>query len=708
MSRRWRLLPGVAVAAGLCALLATPVRGRAQQSQGQTQPPPGPPGPTFKAGINFVRVDVHVLDKQGNPVTNLKPSDFQIREDGQLQTIQTFQLISVDQNQPVGAEPEAPIRTPEQQQQAAAADNVRIVAIFLDDYHVERGDSMAVRAQLEKFLETNLAPSDLVAIMYPLTPIADVTLSRDHKAAAKAIESFLGRKYDYTPRNDIEERYANYPAETVEQIRNQVSLSALKGLVTYLGTLREGRKAVLLVSEGYTDYLPPQMRDPIASAPGLLNPSRGDPEAGEGNPREEAQQFFSGLNVQEDLQNVYREANRDNASIYALDPRGLAPFEYGIDQGVGARMDSRMLSQMQDTLRVLADETDGRAIINQNDMSKGLAQLARDSSHYYLIGYTSSRAPSDGKFHEIKVSVNHPGVSVRARRGYWALTAEETARAKAPAATAKPGPAPEVMKALATVASTAHHDVVKTWVGTSRGENGKTQVTFVWQPVPPAYGDRASDGQQPSRVMLTAIAPDGSPYFRGPVPQNGETSTAATDSARDGRGGASGGSPSAAQASKVVFEAAPGPMKLQMSVQASDGHVLDFNDTAVQVPDFTAPQVTLSTPALLVARNAYELHQLTSAGNAVPTPGREFSRTDRLLIRFQAYAPGGAAPTLTASLLNRAGQSMATLPISAGQNGLQQIDLPLATFPVGEYLVKVEATSGASKASTLVAFRVVS
>jgi hypothetical protein len=212
--------------------------------------------------------------------------------------------------------------------------------------------------------------------------------------------------------------------------------------------------------------------------------------------------------------------------------------------------------------------------------------------------------------------------------------------------------------------------------------------------------------------MLTAIAPDGSPYFRGPVPESGQGSTTATDGASDsGRPGsrdASGGSSAPARASEITFQAAPGPMKLQMSVQASDGHVLDFNDTAVQVPDFTAPQVTISTPALLVARNAYEMHQLTSTPDPVPTPRREFSRTDRLLVRFQAYAPGGAAPTLTASLLNRAGQSMATLPVSAGQNGLQQIDLPLATFPVGEYLVKVEAASGGSKASTLVAFRVVS
>ncbi len=685
MSRRWRTLPGVAAAAALCMLLAAPLSGRGQQSQNapppaQTPPPaqPGPPPPTFKAGINFVRVDVHVTDKNGNPVTDLKPSDFQVREDGKLQTIQTFQLISVDQHQPVGQEPDVPLRTPEQQQEAAAADNVRIVAIFLDDYHVKRGDSMAVRAQLEKFLENDLAPSDLVAIMYPLTPIADVSLSRDHHAAAKAIESFLGRKGDYTPRNDIEEKYANYPAETVEQIRNQVSLSALKGLVTYLGTLREGRKAVLLVSEGYTDYLPPQLRDPIASAPGLDNPAATDPMAGQGDPREEAQNFFSSMDVQEDLKNVFSAANRNNASIYALDPRGLAPFEYGIDKDVGAQMDAKMLSQTQDTLRVLADRTDGRAIVNQNDMSKGLAQLARDSAHYYLIGYTSSEAPSDGKFHEIKVSVKESGLSVRARRGYWALTPAETARAKAPAPV-RTGPAPEIAHALESVASSAHHDVVRTWIGTSRGQNGKTQVRFVWQPATPAYGERSDGAQQPAKVMLTAIAPDGSPYFRGPVAP-----------------------------SEVTFDAAPGPMKLQMSVQGQDGHVLDFNDTAMQVPDFTTPQVALSTPALLLARSAYEYHQLTTEANPVPTAGREFSRSDRLLMRFQVYAPGGATPTLDGALLNRAGQSMAALPVTAQTGGGDQIDLPLASLPMGEYLVRITATSGSSKASTLVAFRVVS
>lgn len=711
MSERRRLrLPVFAAAVGLWALLWTPASGRAQQPQPPpSQPPastpqPTAPPPTFKAGINFVRVDVIVTDKNGNPVTDLKPSDFEVFEDGKLQKIDTFQLVSINNQQPVGQEPEAPLNTPAEQEVAAAKDNVRVIAIFLDDYHVERGDSMAVRAPLEQFLENDLAPHDLVAIMYPLTPIADIDLTTNHEAAVKAIENFWGRKYDYTPRNDFEEQYANYPTTTVEQIRNQVSLSALKGLVTWLGSLREGRKSVVLVSEGYTEYLPPQMRNPIASMPGLGNPAAGDPTAGVNDPNEQTANFFSQMDVQDDLKLVYSEANRNNASIYAVDPRGLTPFEFGINAGVGAQQDSQILSQTQDTLRVLADETDGRAIVNRNNIGQALAQVTRDSSHYYLLGYNSSEAPSDGKFHTITVKLRRPGLSVRARKGYWALTPEETARAKAPA---RPGVAPEVEHALAQVASSAHHDVVRTWVGTSRGANGKTQVTFVWQPVAGQYGERAGahDNDQPSRVMLTAIAPDGSPYFRGPVPQMARAADPPAPGTRSDV--SSGSSAPASGPSEIVFDAAPGPMKLRMRVQGADGQELDFNDLAVQVPDFTAPAVSISTPALFVARNAYEFHQLTTAPSPVPTASREFSRSDRLLFRFQAYAPGGATPQVTAALLGRGGQQMATLPVSPGQNGAEQIDLPLATVPVGEYLVKVEAASGSSKASTLVAFRVV-
>ena len=654
MSKYLRPALCLAVVVGIWSVTVMPASGR-QQAAGQppapsssaasqTAPPQTPP-PAFKAGINFVRVDVIATDKQGNPVEDLKPSDFQVREDGKAQQIQTFQLIHVAQPGQVAAGPNPPAPTHNQYESEtlAAKDNVRLVTIFLDDYHVRRGSSMKVRAPLEKFVEQDLAPTDLVAVMYPLTPVNNLSFTQNHREVANAIEHFVGRKYNYQPMNSFEEQYADQPTTVVEDIRNQVSLSALKALAIYLGSLREGRKEVILVSEGYSDYLPPQLRNPDATAPGIGNPNMFNETAGQGSPTEEAMNFFSGMNIAEDLRIVFSAMNRNNASIYTLDPRGLANFEFDMGAHVSTQQDAQMLSQTQDTLRTLADETDGRAIVNQNNLERGLKQLVRDASDYYLLGYTSSAAPEDGKFHKIEVRVDRPGVTLRARKGYWALTTAEISSAKA--ASDKAGPVPAVEKALSSIAATDHSQVVRTWIGTSRAPDGKTAVTFVWQPVPGESrpGDRR--GGAPARVMVTAAANTGARTsagrcrrWRAPrrrLRRRGTSWWCRTAAAR---------TTVPTGPSRVVFEAAPGPMNVRLTVQGAGGQVLDFNNLSVQVPDFTTPQVALSTPALYTARSAYELNQLERDPHAVPTAARTFSRGDQLLVRFEAYRPGGRGP----------------------------------------------------------------
>ena len=106
--------------------------------------------------------------------------------------------------------------------------------------------------------------------MYPLWSINDVMLSRNRRQVASAIREFTGRKYDYTPRNAFEERYVHYVSTIeAERIRNQVTLTALKGLIIKLGGLREGRKAIVLISEGFTNSLPAQMNDQVATCNGM-------------------------------------------------------------------------------------------------------------------------------------------------------------------------------------------------------------------------------------------------------------------------------------------------------------------------------------------------------------------------------------------------------------------------------------------------------
>lgn len=670
---------------------------RAQTTPPQPPSPPAaesqqPPKPTFKAGINFVRVDVIVSDKQGEPVANLQQGDFEVFEDGKPQAIESFKLIKIDGNPPPGSEPPRRIRTAYEEESEAARDDVRLFAIFLDDYHVRRGTSMAVREPLMRFI-SQLGPNDLIALMYPLMPVGDVRMTRDHDAVARAINGFLGRKWDYTPRNLFEEKYANYPTETVERIRNQVSLSAIEGLAVRLGGLREGRKAIILVSEGYSNYVPPQLRDANASLPGLGNPNRGNPMAAENNPNEDRAAFFANTDLQSDMREVFSAANRANTAIYTLDPRGLTGGEFDIDQNISLRTSEAMLNSTQDTLRVIADQTDGRAIVNRNDLGKGLQQIVRDSSAYYLLGYNSSPAPSDGKFHEIKVRVKRPGMQVRARKGYWALTAEETARALAPA---KTGPPPAVEMALASMAEPRGRQV-RTWIGMSRGANGNTRVTLVWEPILPAAGVSRDVA---TRVSVLAAAGDGAPYFRGKVP---DVAIASTSPAVPGGSAAPPRSPS-----RVTFEAKPGTMQLRLSVEGANAQVIDTDQRDVQVPDLTRPEVALSTPQVLRAATPRDYQTISNDPDAVPIAAREFRRTDRLLIRFDAYGPASSKPTTTAALLNRAGQKMADIPVATAASGALQIDLPLAGLAPGEYLLQISAKGESGEAKELVPLRITS
>ncbi len=685
------LLLSITTAAGQSAQQSAPPPPTPAPQTPPAQPPqPADQQPIFKTGINFVRVDAIVTDNKGAPVVDLQQTDFEVSEDGKPQSIETFRLVKIDTSAPAPASYRS-LRTRADEEAAAANEDSRIFVFFLDDYHVRLGNSMGARKPLVEFVRNNIAPNDLLAVMYPLTPIDAVSLTRDHQSIIHTLERFEGRKFNYEPRNDIEQRYSLYPAEVVERIRRQVALSAIEGLAVKLGAFREGRKAVIVVSEGYTAMLPPQLRDPVASMPGLGNPNRRNPTAGQNSITEDRADMAAQLDLQREMQDVFAAANRSNTALYTVDPRGLSTGEFDINENVGLTRSSDSLRQTQDTLRVLADETDGRAIVNRNDLARAMKQIVVDSSAYYLLGYNSSQAPQDGKFHEIKVRVKRSGTQVRARKGYWALTPTDTARVTA---AAKPGPPPAISKALASISEPTRGRFVRTWVGTSRGADGKTKLTFVWEPLPAQPGMRRD---AVTSISLIAASPDGETYFRGRVPDPA-TAPAPTDgpAVTPGRPGGS-----------VSFEVPPGRVQLRMSIQGGDA-ALDSDDREVIVPDMTSTEVMFGTARIHVARNALELRALTKALDAMPTADRDFRRTDRLVIRADAYAPGSLALKVTSRLLNKQGQRLADIPVTAppaaGQPYL--IDLPLASLAPGEYLLELTAAiEGHEPATQLVPFR---
>ena len=124
---------------------------------------------TFRSGINFVTVDAYVSDSKGQPITDLKQSDFEIFEDNKPQKIEQFRFIKVDGNPRPGEPPPQEIRNRDDEEREAARDDTRVFVIFLDDYHTRLGSSLAVRQPLSEFIQNQLRPLDLVAIMKPWT-----------------------------------------------------------------------------------------------------------------------------------------------------------------------------------------------------------------------------------------------------------------------------------------------------------------------------------------------------------------------------------------------------------------------------------------------------------------------------------------------------------------------------------------------------------
>jgi VWFA-related protein len=348
----------------------------------QVPPPQAPPPATFRGGTNVVLVDASVVGRDSRDVEDLTSSDFEVLDDGVSVPIASVRHISGWDRS--GAEELYPVRTVADEEREAARDDVRLFAIFLDEYHVGRMEPLKVIGPLIDFVRA-VPPADLVAVYYPGLSALDIRYTRDRDATIRAIHAFQGRQGIYTPpKYPFEEAHLERPMD-IERLRMDVTVSSVMGAIIHLDTLKEGRKSLLLVTQRIADVI-----------------------------------------------NIYRTANQSNVAVYTLDPQGL-----GMGPGRGS----------QDSLRVLADQTGGRAFVNANDFRRALSHVLDDSGAYYLIGYVSPH-PNDGKFHTIGVRVKRPQVSVQARKGYWALTAAQAAQA-AVAPVTIPAPVREALDALA-------------------------------------------------------------------------------------------------------------------------------------------------------------------------------------------------------------------------------------------------------------------
>ena len=384
-----------------------------------------------RISTNLVQVDALVVDKKGKQVRDLRPQDFEILEDGRPQKITNFSYVELNlqNNLPaaqVSASPEDKNAPPVPPVRLRPEQVRRTIALVVDDLGISFDSAKRSREALRKFVDEQMQPGDLVAIIRTTGGIGALQQFTSNKRQLySTIErvrgSLIGRRdvSTFGPLTSADPRYGRRPevedtdirnaGDEIDEFREEMfaigTLGALNYVVRGLNDL-PGRKAVVLLSDGLPIF----------------------------NSRGRSDRILEALRRLADL------SNRAAAVIYTMDTRGLQHIGltaaddisgYSLDQLDRILSDRRRTYfESQNGLNYLAQQTGGAFIHDTNDLSWGFRRILEEQKGYYLIGYrphesTFNPATGGKRFHKISVKVNRPELRVRSRSGFYGITDEQ-------------------------------------------------------------------------------------------------------------------------------------------------------------------------------------------------------------------------------------------------------------------------------------------
>ena len=435
----------------LALLLASPT---AQQPPPQDPQPPtqAQQRPVFRGGTHFVRVDAYPLEN-GRIIPGLKPEDFEIFEDGKRQQIESFDFIEFPT-----FTPDAERRNPSSQREGfdlAADPRYRVFAIFVDMTFSQSAGPFKptpnlphVEQPLVNFLDRIIGPRDLYGFLTSRNSAKDLVLSQKTQTTAEAIQDLW--RASVIDRDEADEVLGQCPEHydwLKTRYRADQTYSTLTELVNQLGSLRQERKNIVFASnllprwrpetralEAFTEPVPK-----VGGSEGRVVPDTRITSVS-GNPsacRVELQRLAT-MDFDRRYHRLLEDAKRENVSFYIITPGGL--------QAPPTVAATRAMNAAYDDMRSLADETDGIAVTNTNDLNTGLKRIADDLAAYYLLGYYTTNTNFDGQVRVLKVRHKATGKEIRARRQYRAPSREEiaalAASTSAGMARAAAGPSP--------------------------------------------------------------------------------------------------------------------------------------------------------------------------------------------------------------------------------------------------------------------------
>jgi VWFA-related protein len=399
------------------------------QSTGQTGPAlvPAPRASTpanaskqrrsvLRSTSDLVRIDVEVTDRSGKPIKGLTPEQFTVSDNGKSQKISIFTYEDIEAIEKATAENSnqkpivVPVDSPTPVSVEAVSDQVRdrrMLVFFFDLTSMGNDDLRRARLAAEKFVDKQITPADLVAIVTFSSNLAVWSdFTNDRAKLKKAIDRLKPNVSAdlsdnlYAAAEDGEYDVQGYtgaaytPDETEFNVFNtDQKLAAIEGLSNVLGDI-PGRKAIVAFTSGIT-------------------------QTGEENRTE--------------LRAATDAANRADVSIYSIDARGLFTEPPGGDATTDSATGTSMFSgaavyhqndqrqDSRDTLATLSFDTGGKTFFDLGDLSDAFPKIQADNTGYYLIGYyLGANVKHDGSWRSVHVKVNVPGAHVRFRNGYYA------------------------------------------------------------------------------------------------------------------------------------------------------------------------------------------------------------------------------------------------------------------------------------------------
>ncbi len=414
----WTALISSALVTGLVAQTPAPPQGTQQRT------------PTFRVQVDAVSMDVVVKDDQGRFVPDLRQSDFEVYEDGIKQEIISMTMSHGGRvtNVLEAAAPPAPEGLILPPVRRVVDTSGRIFLFFVDDMHLQFQNSARVRSLFQKISKQLVHEGDLFGIVSSGPSSISIDMTYDRKRIDEAISKMTGN--GLKPSELIQ---MGTGAEGPQELRYNahVAFSTMHEALEKLETVHNRRKAIVWVSEGY-DFNPFQ-----GSRLGTLGPNSSFDQnqsnvmhntatADDGTQTQQNDPFvdmqkqsetFSDADLASELAEITRAANRANTTIYTIDPRGLVAGT-DIDEQVDPSEWQNYLRKSQDTMRTLAEETGGIAVVNMNNFDKALAQIDNASSDYYVLGFYSSNPDPTKRRRKVEVKVVRPKMQVFSRSEY--------------------------------------------------------------------------------------------------------------------------------------------------------------------------------------------------------------------------------------------------------------------------------------------------